>query len=53
MFETEVFWKQMYCVDESACDIVGTFRRPAQPFGAPTVIWRLHSYLAPGELRPR
>jgi len=28
MFEPEVFQKQMYCVEESTCDIVGTFRRP-------------------------
>jgi len=26
MFEPEVFQKQMYCVEESTCDIVGTFR---------------------------
>ena len=26
MFEAEVFWKQMYCIEESTCDIVGTFR---------------------------
>jgi len=24
----EVFRKQMYCIEESTCDIVGTFRRP-------------------------
>jgi len=28
MFETEVFRKQMYCIEESTCDIVGNFRRP-------------------------
>jgi len=28
MLEPEVFWKQTYCVEESTCDIVGTFRRP-------------------------
>ena len=28
MFEPEVFWKQIYCIEESICDIVGTFRRP-------------------------
>jgi len=37
MFEPEVFWKQMYCTEESICDIVGTFRRA-------------FSDLAPGEL---
>jgi len=40
MFEPEVFRKQMYCVEESTCDIVGTFRRPPQWFGAPMVIRR-------------
>jgi len=25
----------MYCIEESSCDIVGTFRRSPQPFGAP------------------
>jgi len=39
VFEPEVFWKQIYCVEESTSDIDGTFRRP-----------RSHS--APGELRP-
>jgi len=52
IFETEVFRKQMYCVKESTCDIVGTFRRPPQPFGAPAVIWCPHSDLALGELCP-
>jgi len=27
VFETEVFRKQMYCIDESTCDAVDTFRR--------------------------
>jgi len=40
VFEPEVFRKQMYCVEESTCDNVGTFRRSPQSFGAPTVIWR-------------
>ena len=52
MFETEVFRKQMFCSEESTCDIARTFRRPSRPFGAPTVIWRLHSDSEPGELRP-
>jgi len=38
MFEAEVFRKQIYCIEESTCDTVGTF-------------WRPHSNLAPGELR--
>jgi len=28
MFEPEVFRKQMYFIEESTCDIVGTFRSP-------------------------
>jgi len=31
MFEFEVFPKQMYCIEESACGIVGTFPRPLSP----------------------
>jgi len=37
MFEPEVFRKQIYCIEESTCDIVGTFRLP-------------HSDSVPGEL---
>jgi len=25
----------MYCIEESTCDVVGTFCRPPQPFGVP------------------
>jgi len=53
MFETEVFRKQIYCVEESTCDIFGTFIRPPQRFGAPAVIWRNHGGSAPGKLCPR
>jgi len=35
MFELEVFRKQMYCIQESNCDIVGTFRRPSRSDSAP------------------
>jgi len=28
MVKPEVFRKQIYCDEESTCDIVGTFRRP-------------------------
>jgi len=31
MFKPEVFWKQMYCIEENICDIVGTFRGPPCP----------------------
>jgi len=27
IFEPEVFWKHIYGIEKSACDIVGTFRR--------------------------
>jgi len=40
MFEPDVFRKQMYCIEESICDIVGTFRRSTQSFGVPIVIRR-------------
>jgi len=40
MFEPEVFRKQMYCIEENICDIVGTFRRPPQSFGALVVTRR-------------
>jgi len=29
VFEPEVFRKQMYCIEESACDIVGAFGSPS------------------------
>ena len=34
VFKAEDFRKQMYCIEESTCDIVGTFRSPPQPFRA-------------------
>ena len=37
MLEPEVFRKQMCCVEESTCDIVGIFIRPPQWFGAPYI----------------
>jgi len=40
IFEAEVFRKQMYCTEESTCDIAETFRLPPQLFGAPIVIRR-------------
>ena len=33
MFEPEASRKQMYCIEESTCDIVGTFRHPPLWFG--------------------
>jgi len=38
MFAPELRRKQMDCVEESACDMIGTFRRPPQPFSVPIVI---------------
>ena len=35
MFEPEVFRKQMYCTEESTCDIVETFRRPRSDLATP------------------
>jgi len=35
MFEPELFLKQIYCIEECTYDIVGTFRRRPQSFGAP------------------
>ena len=52
MVKPELFRKQLYCIEESSCDIVGTFRRLPQYFGAPAVIQRAHSELAPGKLCP-
>jgi len=38
MFEPEIFWNQMYCMEESTCDIVGTFRRPRKRFGSHAIM---------------
>ena len=46
MLEPELFRKQMYCIEESTCDIAGTFRRPLQWFGCPILIRR------PGKCAP-
>jgi len=40
MFETEIFRKQMYCIEGSTCNIVRAFRCLPQPFLAPAVIRR-------------
>jgi len=38
MFEPKVLWNQMCCIEESTCDIVGTFRRPGNcAFAPPTL----------------
>jgi len=46
MFKSKVFRKQMYCVEESTCEIFKTFPRPRSDL-AP------HSDSAPGELCTR
>jgi len=51
MFEAEVFRKQIYSIEESTCDIVGTFLLRSDPV-SPEVIRRPHSDSAPGELCP-
>ena len=50
MFEPEVIRTQIYCIEESTCDIVGTFRRLRSHSAPVTVIWQPHSDLAPVEL---
>jgi len=40
VFEPEIFRRQVYCIEESTCDIVATFRQSSQSFGSPTVIGR-------------
>ena len=52
MFKSEVFRKQMYCIAENTCDIVGTSRRRPQWFCAPLMIRRPLNDSAPGELCP-
>ena len=51
MFEPEVFPKQIYCIEEGTCDIVGTFRRPPKCFSTPIVNWRPGNCASPS-LRP-
>jgi len=38
MFDPDVFRKQIHCVEESTCNIVVTFRRPPQWFGAHGIV---------------
>jgi len=46
IFESEVLWKQIYCIEGSVRDIAGKFRRTPQSLSAPIVI------LVLGELLP-
>jgi len=52
MFEPEVLRKQMYCIEESTCDIIGTFQRPCSHSAPLAVIQRPHSYSQAEELCP-
>ena len=52
MSKSEFFRRQIYCIEESTYDIVGTFRHLQQSFDAPAVIQRPHRKLAPRELCP-
>jgi len=45
MFEPELFRKQIHCIEESTCEIFGTFRHPRSD-SAP------HIDSVPGELGP-
>ena len=45
IFEPEVFRKQMYCIEESACDIVGIFWRPRSISALPE--WVVAPVIAP------
>ena len=45
VFEPDVFRKQMYCIEESSCEIVATFR-------VPIVIQRLTQWISALELFP-
>jgi len=47
MLETEVFRKQVYCIEKSICVIVETFPDPPQSFDAPCKDLAPHSGSAP------
>jgi len=52
MFEPEVLRKEIYCPEESTCEIVGNFRRSQQTFGAHRSDLATHNDPAPGKLCP-
>jgi len=49
MFESEIFRKEIYCIEECTCDTVGIFRRHLQSFGVPQWFgaWRIVPSLPP------
>ena len=50
MFEPKFFWEQMYCIEESTCNITGTsdFWAPPQWFGARGIVPSFPIGYAPG-----
>jgi len=48
MFELEVFWKQMCCLEENICDTVGTFWPLCSHSVPPKVMWHPQSDSVPG-----
>ena len=54
IFDLEVFRNEMYCIEESNCEIVGIFRRHPQWLSIPILIRRPENCtpLAPPSLRP-
>jgi len=52
MFEPEAFQKQMYCIEENTCDIVGAFWCPRSHSVSPTVIQHPQNDSAPKEWLP-
>jgi len=52
MFEPEIIWNQMHCIEESTCDTVGTLRHRRSISELSAVIRRLHSDSAPRNCAP-
>jgi len=50
MFESEVFQWKMYCIEESTCDIIGTFNILCSHSAHLAMIWHPYSDLALGEM---
>jgi len=51
IFEPEVFRKQMYCIEECTCDIIGIFWRP-RSHSPPRSIQRPRVIRRPGNCAP-
>jgi len=50
MFEPEIFRKEIYCIEESTCEIVRTFERRSR-YLAPTAVIRRPGNYAPLQIR--